>query len=221
MVELKSIRLPLNIEDYKREYQHIVKLADVNGYRKSLIDRLVQQHSHKLKRDGATTLIAQNITSTQSSERRVALTFVPNITHKLQHTFKQCNTRIVHTNTNELRSMLGSTKDSIPMCKKSGVYKITCPKCGHNYIGQTCRAVECRITEHDRYTQKKDVNKAVAAHAFDLNNDEPHLMKPIHLNYKLIKTVRLTSKLDAYESALMAITDNLMNIDTSPIEKTR
>lgn len=43
-------------------------------------------------------------------------------------------------------------------------------------------------------------------------------MNPLRNNYRILKNVNLKSKLDAYESAYMALNDDLINIDDSPID---
>ncbi|XP_055847146.1 uncharacterized protein LOC129912767 [Episyrphus balteatus] len=212
----RMCRLPLSVADYKNEYEHILHLAQVNGYKKSLIDQLIKKHTQRIKKKNCSTLFSQN-TENINTDRRVALPFVPKICNQLKHTFSKANLTIVNSNKNKLSSSLGSSKDAKPMKKKSGIYEINCSTCSSKYIGQTKRAVECRIAEHQRYINNKDIQKAVAAHAFDLTHTEPHNMTPLLDNYKLIKSVPLPSKLDAYESINMSITENLMNIEESPI----
>lgn len=214
----RMIRVPLSTQDFMTEYNRIIDIADKNGFQKSLIDRLVKKHTHRAKRENSSTLFTQNHTITQSNTRRIAMNFTPEITNRLSDTFKRSGLQIVHTNTHKLRTSFGSTKDKKPMERKSGIYEITCPVCHRKYIGQTRRAVHCRIKEHERYIKQKDIHKAVAAHTFDLDNESPHFFDPILENYKLIKTVNQPYKLDAYESLYISNGENLINIDASPIE---
>lgn len=89
--------------------------------------------------------------------------------------------------------------------------------CERKYIGQTRRAVHYRIKEHERYIKQKNLRTSLALHAYDLNNDAPHLFDP-NQNYKIIKAVSQPYKLDAYESLYISVTDNLLNIDDCPIQ---
>jgi len=53
----------------------------------------------------------------------------------------------------KIESSFGNSKDKIPGMQTPGVYEIPC-SCGKSYIGQTGRAIEIRIKEHE-----KDVDK--------------------------------------------------------------
>ncbi|XP_055922726.1 uncharacterized protein LOC129953577 [Eupeodes corollae] len=208
-------RLPLSVESYMKEYQQILHIADVNGYDKLVIDHLIKKHSKKLKLSNISTLFDQN---TSSNKHRVTLPFTPNITNKLIHVFAKSEMSIVHTNNNKLKSILGSTKDNIPTNRCSGIYQISCSNCNKKYIGQTRRAAEVRFNEHHRSVKKKEIDKAIAAHIFDPNNDSPHKITSFDDNFKLLKKVNKPNKLDAYESIHIYINNNLMNLEPGPID---
>lgn len=180
-------RLPLSVSEYMKEYKHILHLADINGFKKSLVDNLVRKHANNLNRDERTTLFTQNKTLTPSNDRRITMTFAPDITNNLRHTFERANMKIVHTNNNKIRFMLDSTKDTIPLSDRSGIYEIKCNKCDKKYIGQTKRAIYLRYTEHLR-------------HIYDLDNTELHSIGDFDNNVRMIKNVNNPFKLDAYES---------------------
>ena len=40
----RLVRLPLSVADFKAEYEQIIKIADVNGFDKTLVDTLVHKH---------------------------------------------------------------------------------------------------------------------------------------------------------------------------------
>lgn len=208
-------RLPLSNSDFSKELDHIMHIADVNGYEKSLVEKLVYKHSKKINKSLFSTLFNETQTSV---EHRVSMCYAPNITNKLKYTFQRANMHIVHTNTNKLRHALGTTKDTVPVNSRSGIYEITCSDCDAKYIGQTRRAVQIRINEHLRSVKNMELHKAIPSHVFDLNNSRPHHIESFENNVKLIKNVNKPSKLDAYESLYIAINDNLMNLENGPIE---
>ncbi|XP_055850342.1 uncharacterized protein LOC129914917 [Episyrphus balteatus] len=207
-------RLPLSVENYMREYQQILHIANVNGYEKSIIDQLIKKHSKKLKRNNVSTLFEQN---TNAQKQRITLPFAPNITNKLIHVFAKSEMSIVHTNNNKLKTLLGSTKDNTPTNRCSGIYQISCSNCDKKYIGQTRRAAEVRFNEHLRSVKKKEIDKAIAAHIYDPNNDNQHTITSFDNNFKLLKKVNKPNKLDAYESIHIHINNNLMNLEPGPI----
>ncbi|KYN17601.1 hypothetical protein ALC57_10116 [Trachymyrmex cornetzi] len=60
--------------------------------------------------------------------------------------------RVSFYSVNELREFIGVHKDPIPRDKKSKVvYKISCKSCDASYVGQTCRQLKSRITEHKNH----------------------------------------------------------------------
>lgn len=93
----RMIRLPLSVADYKNEYDHIVHLARVNGFDVTLVDRIVKKHADKVRRENMSTLFTQNKTHTQTNERRIAMSYVPKITNKLNKCFKRAGLSIIHT----------------------------------------------------------------------------------------------------------------------------
>jgi len=213
----RLVSLPLSAMDYKTEYDHILHLAHVNGYQKFLIDRLIIKHSRNIKNNHLSTLFAQNREISKSIQKRVSVTYAPNITNKLKNTFENFNIRMVHSNDKKLRTVLGSTKDKIHATEKSGIYQINCSTCDAKYIGQTRRSLKKRFDEHHRSVKNKETDKAIAAHIFDLDNTAPHKIISFDENVKLIKQVTNPIKLDAYESIYISSSQNLMNLEDGPI----
>jgi len=209
--------LPLSASAYKVEYDHILHLADVNGYKKSLVDRLIVKHSRNIKNNRMSTLFSQNKLTKKSNQKRVSVTFSPNITNSLKNTFERFNMKMVHNNDSKLKFTLGSTKDKISQSEKSGIYQINCSSCDAKYIGQTRRSVKKRFDEHHRSVKNKELDKAIAAHIFDIDNERPHKIVSFDENVKLIKNVTNPIKLDAYESVYISSSRNLMNLDEGPI----
>ena len=208
-------RIPLSVENYIKEYQQILHIANVNGYHKSIIDNLIKKHSTKIKLDNISSLFEQN---TNVNKQRVTLPFAPNVTCRLSKAFEKAEMQIVHTNNNKLKTKLGSTKDQAQINRCSGVYEISCSNCNKKYIGQTRRPAEIRFSEHLRSIKKKETDKAIAAHMFDVNNNFPHTITSFTDNFKLIKHINKPYKLDAYESIYIHLNDDLMNLEPGPID---
>ncbi|CAF0799558.1 unnamed protein product [Didymodactylos carnosus] len=75
-----------------------------------------------------------------------------------------------------------STKDKVPDCLKSGlVYEATCPTCGDNYIGKTCRHLKTRVHEH-----LSDQNKCTPSKSACVTK------KSIHKTVKQVVAPRIT-----------------------------
>jgi hypothetical protein len=76
-----------------------------------------------------------------------------------------------HKRTVTLRNTLTKVKDPTDTKTRIGtVYKVTCAECSATYIGETGRILHCRIKEHERSTEKKDVANRIAAHHMETNH---------------------------------------------------
>lgn len=120
-----------------------------------------------------------------------------------------CNA--VYKSSNKLSDSLGSTKDKDDPMKKSGIYSIKCNVCDGIYYGQTKRAIDKRFSEHICCVKHNQPNKsAFAAHV--LNTD--------HSDYSVsvVRNVRDTNRLDAYESYHIQSNADVLNLDNGNIE---
>lgn len=210
-------KLPLSVSSFKKEFDFIVHLANVNGFEKEIIEKIVKKQSNKIRKNNITTLFSQNETTTKF---RVSFAYIPTITNHLRKTLEKENIHIVYNNNKKLKQILGSTKDETPTSERSGIYEISCENCNKKYIGQTKRSIKTRFKEHISCIKNKQINRSsVAAHVFASsdNNEPPHNIGPFEESVRLLKTVQNPRKLDAYESLLISKTKNVMNADNGNI----
>lgn len=204
--------LPLSIEHYKREYEYIKNVADVNGYSEKMVDDIIKSHAKKAKRKNMSTHF--DVSNNENKKVRVSMCYAPIITNKLKPIFNEHDMLIVYKNNNKLSDLLGSTKDKRENLKQSGIYRIKCSDCDKVYIGQTKRTVEARFKEHLASIKKKETYRsAFAAHA----------VENIHLNTNvndvdLVKRVTDYRRLDAYECVYIHNTENTLNLDNGNID---
>jgi hypothetical protein len=117
----RLVNLPLFKERYNKEWQYIVNTASLNGYTEKSMSILLKRHQQKLLTTNSTSFVTDN-------KKRIAVSYHPAITSKLE---KECNKQgiqIVSTNNStKLQTNLNSTKDKTNTFKKSGVYQMICP----------------------------------------------------------------------------------------------
>ena len=78
---------------------------------------------------------------------------------------KPYNIRFAHKPITTLRRLLTNVKDKEkPKDSQGAVCKIKCCDCQASYIGETCRNLNTRLTEHKRATRNGDVNNHIAEH---------------------------------------------------------
>ena len=121
-----------------------------NGYPSSFIRKLTK-----------TTRPTANNEPTQEFKSTAVLPYIKGVSEVLRRCLQQQGVRTVFKSDTTLRSYLVRPKDTLEPGKQDGVvYKIPC-ECGKVYIGETGRAMQDRIKEHDRDIQ----TSAVSEHA--------------------------------------------------------
>lgn len=204
-------RLPLSAADYKSEYEHIVKVARVNGYPVSMVTTMIRKHSKKVTQWNCSTFFGLK---NETEKRKVAMQFVPQIANKLHRKFNEYNMQLVFKNSNKICNLFGNTKDKIDTHDKCGIYSISCGDCDGVYYGQTKRSIGRRFKEHLSYIKKNECNKsAIAEHVLA----EGHFNVDV-TNLKLVKCVYDERQLDAYESYYIANDQHALNKDNGNID---
>lgn len=138
-------RIPLTREAYKKEIKTIYDIAENNGYKKELVDKI---------RNDIKTNKERNREQEQENGTWATLTYMGKSTYKLAKFFRKHNINTAFRTKNNLgRILRNSTNETDPL-DKQGVYKLTC-SCKHSYIGQTGRKIKTRFREHIRDYNKK------------------------------------------------------------------
>ncbi|XP_055543040.1 uncharacterized protein LOC129728615 [Wyeomyia smithii] len=191
----RLFNVPMEAEEFAKEQQQIYKAAEINGYDKRFVDKILGKQKRKQEKQQITTLLPGS-----SEIKRISLPV---------HQFGV----VVTPNENTLRDLLCNLKDKVPPDEHSGIYRIPCQNCPSVYIGQTRHKVKVRIKEHKHAVDNaKSCESSVAAHTVTLDHQIDWK------NAKIIKNVRKTSHLNAWESLHISnSTEPLMNEDDPPI----
>ncbi len=202
---------PLDTEAYNRELKFIIQTAEINGYKKLTIEKLLKKHRKKQALRKLTTL---KIAPDKTTPNYLVLPFVPELTHELEKVFKKYDIKIAYDSCGKLGDLLGNQKDKIPEIQKSGIYIIKCKKCNKFYIGQSKRRVGKRLNDHQGYITACQLAKSGIA---------DHVLLEGHKigECQLIKEISQAYKLDAAESLFITkhINDeNCVNSAAPPIQ---
>ena len=190
--------VPLNKERYDNELRRIKQIAESHGYNPGIIDKLILNKRRKQNSIHTTLSPIEN----SSEVKHIALPYYPPLTKGLQKIFKQVDTKVVFTNQNTLKNLLGNPKDKTPRLQQSGIYQIKCSKCDHSYIGQTKRNPTVRFKEHmAHYKNGRFTRSAVAKHIFESDHEITST------DLTLLKATE-NRKLDAYESLFIHLNRN-------------
>lgn len=200
--------VPMEDDEFAEERNRIYKAAEVNGYEKEFVNKILRKHKRKKHQQNTTTL-----QPLKEETKRISLPFYPKITNPIKSTLKRLGLQVVHKSDSTLRDLLCNLKDRVPLDEQSGIYQIPCQDCPSVYIGQTRRKLKTRLKEHKNAVDNKKPNdSAVAAHTTTSNHSIDWE------GAKLIKAVRKASHLNAWESFHISNTTvPLMNEDDPPI----
>ena len=108
----------------------------------------------------------------QEFKYTAVLPYIKGVSEFIRRCLQQQGVRTVFKSDTTLRSHLVRPKNALELTKQDGVvYKIPC-ECGKVYIGETGRAMQDRIKEHDRDIRlARTQTSAVSEHA----NETGHL----------------------------------------------
>jgi len=190
------VNVPMNEENKSKELNIIKQIANDNGFRKEIIEKLIKNHNRRK--------IIQEIFPVHKScdnSKFVTLPFVGALSNKTYNYFKKFpNINIAYKPSYNLGKHLFNAKDPSDRMSYSGVYKLVCPQCPAEYIGQTGRSFNVRLKEHIHEFHKNKDNKTksksnFANHLILENHNIPNNFKPkiLHIHNKSLKLNLLES----------------------------
>ncbi|KYQ47791.1 hypothetical protein ALC60_13177, partial [Trachymyrmex zeteki] len=151
--------------------------------------------------------------------------FVRGITEKFNR-LRSDHMRVSFYSINKLREFIRVQKDPLPRNNRSNVvYKISCKNCDASYVGQTCRQLKTRITEHKNHirwnTSTRNViteHRLQEGHEFDWDNvaildEEPHYRKRLTSEMIFIRKqthgLNMQTDMEGLPKAYLPIIDRL------------
>lgn len=137
--------IPMEKEEFEAERVKIHEAAELNGYDREFINKIIRKHERKKHRQDATTLQPE-----KSENQRISLPFYPKVTNAIQNIVKDHGFQAVYKRNNTLKDILCALKDKVPKDEMSGIYEIPCKNCPAVYIGQTRRKFKVRLRERRR-----------------------------------------------------------------------
>ena len=164
--------IALSCSAISEEKKHLLLVLVSNGYPSSFVPKLTK-----------TTRPTANKEPMQEFKSTAVLPYIKGVSEVLRRCLQQQGVRTVFKSDTTLRSHLVRPKGALEPTKHDGVvYKIPC-ECSKVYIGETGRAMQDKIKEHDRDIHAQLAcaqTSAVSEHA----NETGHL--PIWKEVKFI-----------------------------------
>ena len=145
---------PTNISD---EQERIYRALTTNHYPRSFINRVIRKKPSILP------------SNRDRFVRTITIPYIRGVSEAVKRALEPAKVRVVFQPNTTLRRLLVKVKDHTPEEKKANVvYSIPCTTCPAEYIGQTGRLLETRLSEHKAAVKhaKCDVS-AVADHVWN------------------------------------------------------
>jgi len=143
------------------EQRHIREALSANNY-----PRWMMSIPRKKKNSNNTA------TSTRNRVPPTGIPYIKGVSEKLKRTFNTYGVSTYHAPMNTLRSLLVHPKDKSDIKEQCGVlYKIQCADCNAWYIGETGRALEIRVDEHQKNRGETAVGEHLVKHQHHFARD--------------------------------------------------
>ncbi|KAI5724687.1 hypothetical protein M8J77_005960 [Diaphorina citri] len=169
----RAITYPLCKEDFNNEISIIKQIAQNNGYKPDIIDKI-------LKRQRKTQRLKKNNDKSTQEKKYVPVNYQDKSSEKIARCFAKNNISLAFRTHNNIRKHLNNCKQQQDKnkFKQSGVYLYQCkPKnkppapnhCPKKYIGLTNRSFVERYKEHTQHSAHTNPSSTVARHIKDDN----------------------------------------------------
>ena len=136
-------------------------LSDENKYPDRVFSKnncnedFIQRNTH---RPTTTTEANDNVTLMTTA----TIPYIKGISENISRIQQPLNNRLAHTPITTLCQLLANVKDKDEPKNRQGAMKDQLLDCHASYVGETCRNLTTRLTEHKRATRKSDVNNHIA-----------------------------------------------------------
>lgn len=150
---------------HKENLKRVTDILKSNNYPIKLINKLFKKTFNLIQSNNNTTISVEN---TFQNARTIygSLTYIPNLTNKIQKIIKNQNTvmKLAKKPFNKNNDIFSKLKDKTSIDNRDGVvYEIPC-SCKKIYIGQTSQPVKERMRQHKNNIKNKSEYSAVVQH---------------------------------------------------------
>jgi hypothetical protein len=150
-------------QSLQSEKDQLLTTFQENGYQRSSIIKIA-------KKVETTMALKRTDSEEEVKEKPAAYAVIPYVTgvsEKISRILKKYNVVTRFKPIRKTSNILSRAKDRLSKDFNEGIYSVPC-SCGSKYIGQTCRALKCRIQEHERAAKNRQFHlSAIAEHAWE------------------------------------------------------
>lgn len=185
--------IPMNIDDYNRELQTIVEIANSNGYTEKLVHDINRKIISKINRHNLTMLNNDQ----NKNNKYISMNYNEKTSNIVKKVFRQYGYTVAHKTNNTVFKNLQNQNKHIN--EDSGVYKLTCNDCPKFYIGQTGRNFQQRFNEHIKEVNHDNPKINTKSNFAQHLNNEKHTYTNINENLKILHKMKKGKMMDRRE----------------------
>lgn len=180
----------MNKTDYDEELRIIKHIANKNGYKPNLVDKINHRVKMKQQQRIMTTLTLED---NNKNSKYISIEYNKATSNIIQKTLNKLGYKTAYKTTNKIEQKLKYTKHKPP--NDTGVYRINCNDCNKFYVGQTGRSFEKRFKEHISDIQKTEPKSNFAQHI----KSEKHTYTDYNSNLTILHRIRKGQTLNRLE----------------------
>lgn len=193
----RLVNIPMSNQDFEKEKNIILYLALKNGYKSSIIEKMIRK---KIKKKFET----QRSIEENNRKEYICIPHNTTINKATRKTFQNSNLKITYRTKNNAFQMIKNKisneayNNQVKDINKSGIYQIKCSDCNKSYIGQTSRSFKKRFQEHIQALKsgnKTTMKSNFAEHLIETR----HEYKNIDENLEILEYERNKTKLNVKE----------------------
>ena len=145
---------------HKKNLEFIVNILLENDYPLDFIFKIIQERLRCLFVGRS----KKQLLNTSEEVEKISwftIPYVPSISERFINIFRNPDIKTAFYSLNKMSKFIKVQKDVLPISScKDVVYKISCRDCDASYVGQTCRQVKTRISEH-----RNHIGRNVSSHS--------------------------------------------------------
>lgn len=163
----RAFSIPLSDDDLEKELNYIKYIAEVNGFSRNIISKLIAKKEQKIAFNKIYPVLKNH------TEKYISLTYFGKITEQIANSLR--NVKIAFKQPSKLSNLIFNAKDKPESQKLAGVYRLECQDCDAFYIGQTGRPFEKRYEEHLKSYELVNTKSTFANHCINNNHKFPEI----------------------------------------------
>ena len=159
-------------ENLTQELKKVETSLEINGYNKNIIKTCRKTSENITNRN-----LANNRNESTEKARYISVPYIREASERVSRLLKPYNIKLGNKPTNTIKSKLCHPKDKIlDQDKNEIIYEIKCKDCDAQYIGETGKELNKRVTEHKNAVRRKDRLSKIynhcssTQHEFDFDN---------------------------------------------------